>query len=74
MMKLNELFSHWDQVHADTLAVIEKFNKDELFQVISQWLPLLKPGKTRLFKAEVNHIDGIQFNFQDSFSYPEIKS
>ena len=29
-MKLNELFSHWNQVHTGTLAVIEKFNDDEL--------------------------------------------
>ena len=29
-MKLNELFSHWDQVHADTLAVLDKFSDDEL--------------------------------------------
>ena len=29
-MKLNELFSHWDQIHADTLATLDKFSEDEL--------------------------------------------
>jgi uncharacterized damage-inducible protein DinB len=32
-MKLNELFSHWDQIHADTLAVIDKFSEEELAHV-----------------------------------------
>lgn len=29
-MNLDDLFSHWDQIHKDTLAVIQKFNDDEL--------------------------------------------
>ena len=32
-MKLNELFSHWNQVHTDTLAVIDRFNDDELSHI-----------------------------------------
>ncbi len=32
-MKLNELFFHWDQVHADTLAVLDKFSDEELTYV-----------------------------------------
>lgn len=33
MMKLNELFSHWNQAHTDTLDVIDKFNDDELSHI-----------------------------------------
>lgn len=29
-MKLNDMFSHWEQVHADTLATMDKFRDDEL--------------------------------------------
>ena len=29
-MKLNALFSHWNQVHIDTLALLDKFSDDEL--------------------------------------------
>ena len=29
-MKLSQLFVHWNQVHADTLAILEKFTDDEL--------------------------------------------
>ena len=29
-MKLYQLFSHWNQIHADTLSVIEKFSDAEL--------------------------------------------
>ena len=29
-MKLSVLFSHWEQVHADTLATVDKFRDDEL--------------------------------------------
>ena len=29
-MNLNEIFSHWNQIHADTLAVLDKFTDDEL--------------------------------------------
>ena len=29
-MNLRQLFSHWDQIHADTLFVIDKFSDDEL--------------------------------------------
>jgi uncharacterized damage-inducible protein DinB len=29
-VKLNELFSHWDQIHRDTIAVIEKFDETDL--------------------------------------------
>ena len=32
-MKLSELFAHWNQVHADTLAVLDKFTEDELSYV-----------------------------------------
>jgi uncharacterized damage-inducible protein DinB len=32
-MKLSELFSHWNQVHADTLVVLDKFSEDELSYV-----------------------------------------
>ena len=32
-MQLSELFSHWNQVHADTLAVLDKFTDDELTYV-----------------------------------------
>jgi len=32
-MKLSESFSHWNQVHADTLAVLDKFTEDELAYV-----------------------------------------
>jgi uncharacterized damage-inducible protein DinB len=30
LMNLNQLFSHWDQIHADTLATLEKFEEAEL--------------------------------------------
>ena len=29
-MRLTELFSHWDQVHNDTLTLLDKFSDDEL--------------------------------------------
>ena len=29
-MDLNELFSHWDQIHQDTLATLEAFDESEL--------------------------------------------
>lgn len=29
-MRLHKLFSHWDQIHKDTLAVIDRFNQAEL--------------------------------------------
>ena len=29
-MKLRDLFSHWEQVHSDTLAVLDKFTDEEL--------------------------------------------
>jgi uncharacterized damage-inducible protein DinB len=29
-VKLNELFSHWDQVHKDTLSIIDRFSEAEL--------------------------------------------
>jgi uncharacterized damage-inducible protein DinB len=29
-MILSAFFSHWNQIHADTLAVIDKFSQDEL--------------------------------------------
>ena len=32
-MQLSELFSHWNQVHADTLAVLDKFTEGELTYV-----------------------------------------
>jgi uncharacterized damage-inducible protein DinB len=32
-MKLNYLFAHWDQIHADTLKVLDKFRDDELTYV-----------------------------------------
>jgi uncharacterized damage-inducible protein DinB len=32
-MKLNDLFSHWDQIHKDTLEVIDKFTEDELTHI-----------------------------------------
>jgi uncharacterized damage-inducible protein DinB len=32
-MQLSELFSHWNQVHAGTLAVLDKFTEDELSYV-----------------------------------------
>lgn len=32
-MKLSKVFSHWDQIHADTLAVIDKFSEAELTHV-----------------------------------------
>lgn len=32
-MKLSEYFSHWEQVHADTLATFDKFQDDELHYV-----------------------------------------
>ena len=32
-MKLNELFSHWDQIHANTLAILDKFSEEELAHV-----------------------------------------
>jgi uncharacterized damage-inducible protein DinB len=33
MMKLNEFFSHWNRIHADTLDVLDKFNEDDLTHV-----------------------------------------
>ena len=32
-MKLSELFSHWNQVHADTRVVVDKFTEEELSYV-----------------------------------------
>jgi hypothetical protein len=32
-MRLNELFSHWDQIHKDTLEVIDRFSEAELTHV-----------------------------------------
>jgi uncharacterized damage-inducible protein DinB len=32
-MQLNELFSHWDQIHAGTLALLDKFSDEELLHV-----------------------------------------
>ena len=32
-MKLHQLFSHWDQIHKDTLAVIDRFRETELTYV-----------------------------------------
>ena len=32
-MQLDQLFSHWDQVHRDTLATLDKFEESELSQV-----------------------------------------
>jgi uncharacterized damage-inducible protein DinB len=32
-MKLSDLFSHWDQVHKDTLSVIDRFSEAELAHV-----------------------------------------
>ena len=32
-MKLSDLFSHWNQIHADTLTVLGKFSDDELTYV-----------------------------------------
>jgi uncharacterized damage-inducible protein DinB len=32
MLNLRKVFSHWDQIHADTLSVIDKFSDDELHQ------------------------------------------
>jgi uncharacterized damage-inducible protein DinB len=29
-VQLSKLFSHWNQVHADTLAVLDKFTEEEL--------------------------------------------
>lgn len=29
-MKLSQLFSHWDQVHSDTLETLDKFSESEL--------------------------------------------
>lgn len=29
-MQLNQLFAHWNQVHADTLATLDKFTQQEL--------------------------------------------
>ena len=29
-MRLNQLFSHWDQVHKDTLAVMDRFSEGDL--------------------------------------------
>jgi len=29
-MQLDQLFSHWDQIHNDTLATLEKFDESEL--------------------------------------------
>jgi uncharacterized damage-inducible protein DinB len=31
-LKLNRLFSHWDQIHADTLAILDKFSEEELIR------------------------------------------
>ena len=30
MMQLDQLFSHWDQIHNDTLATLDKFDESEL--------------------------------------------
>jgi len=35
-MKLNDLFSHWDQIHAGTLALLDKFEEHELSHVAYQ--------------------------------------
>ena len=32
-MKLSELFSHWDQIHANTLALLDKFSDEKLAYV-----------------------------------------
>jgi len=32
-MRLDKLFSHWDQLHKDSLAVIDRFSEAELTQV-----------------------------------------
>jgi len=32
-MKLSQLFSHWDQIHADTLAILDKFEEAELAHI-----------------------------------------
>ena len=32
-MQLNQLFSHWDQIHRDTLATLDKFSQAELSHV-----------------------------------------
>ena len=29
-MKLNQLFSHWDRIHKDTLAVMDRFSEGDL--------------------------------------------
>ena len=33
-MKLNDLFAHWDQIHKDTIKVLDKFSDDELTNVV----------------------------------------
>jgi uncharacterized damage-inducible protein DinB len=33
LMKLNNLFSHWDQIHQDTLATLDKFSESELAHI-----------------------------------------
>jgi uncharacterized damage-inducible protein DinB len=32
-MELSQLFSHWDQIHADTLATLDKFEETELAHI-----------------------------------------
>ena len=32
-MQLDRFFSHWDQIHSDTLAILDKFDETELVQV-----------------------------------------
>jgi uncharacterized damage-inducible protein DinB len=32
-MRLSDLFSHWSQIHADTLEVLDKFSESELVHV-----------------------------------------
>ena len=32
-MQLNQFFSHWDQIHRDTLATLDKFSQAELSHV-----------------------------------------
>lgn len=35
-MQLNQFFSHWDQIHQDTLATLDKFSQEELSCVAYQ--------------------------------------
>lgn len=34
--QLNQIFSHWDQIHRDTLATLDKFGQDELSYIAYQ--------------------------------------